>query len=337
MIKPVEVVLLSVLAAVRDSGGTVDPILDPGTANGYRYESAAGPIDKRNLERLAQSDHLERIFVDRISRCPWCRSHHLNMREICVACKSPRIVGVKLLHHFRCGYVGPQSEFAADSGGRRCPKCNGVLRDRGTDHDVPGPHFTCQTCGIFFQLPEIGALCLGCRRRTQGDDLEKVVFEDVNGYRVSPFGASALRLGYLHPSGEEQLTESDVPLLRRSVLMAFLDDERRRQNRFRSKFSLLVLSTEPPVTNGVVPDERDLLLGISQFLSETDKLGRFDERHYLVLLPSTEAKAATKLAHKLSTDKLPVFRQWQLKAQVASLHAGALTIEGLDSLLKSDG
>ncbi|MDE2571447.1 MAG: hypothetical protein KGM44_02860 [bacterium] len=328
--------LFRVLAIVQGLGGNVLPDWDRVSDRGVTYNARGEPLDDRDLESLVQSDHLERIFMDRISRCPWCRSHALNMREVCVSCKSPRIVAVQLLHHFRCGYVAPEYEFTAESDGRRCPKCHGMLRDRGTDHDAPGPHFTCQSCDSSFQVPEIGAVCLGCGRQTHSDDLQRIIYEDVYGYKLSPLGAAALRAGSLQPKQTEQLTEFDLPLLRRSVFMAFLDDERKRRRRFHSTFNVLLVTTEPPVIDGAAPDERALIETIAEFLTETDKLGRLDECQYLVLLPSVDSKTASALARKLSSDPSSILREWKLQAQVVvGLLDGAPTPEGIAASLRA--
>ena len=188
--------LFGILRAVDESGG-VTPSWDASSDRGYVYKAAGGEVDRRVLEALADDGYLERVFVDRISRCPACKNHHLNMREVCVACKSANIVPIELLHHFRCGYVAPVDSFVAEADGRRCPKCHGLLRGRGTDHDVPGPQFECRDCGISFQLPEIGAVCLNCGHHTHGDDLQTIIYETVNRYKVSALGATALRRGSL--------------------------------------------------------------------------------------------------------------------------------------------
>lgn len=196
--------LFQTLLVVHEHGG-VAPSWDARSDRGFTYQANGREIDRRDLEALARREYLESIFVDRISRCPACKSHHLNMREVCVACKSPHIEPLELLHHFRCGYVAPTGAFVAEIDGRRCPKCHGILRDRGTDHDVPGPQFTCNDCGISFQLPEIGALCLSCGRHTQGDALASIVYEDVHRYKLTPFGLSAVRRGALLGDEAEQL------------------------------------------------------------------------------------------------------------------------------------
>jgi hypothetical protein len=325
--------LFSALVSVRDASGTVSPRWTPDGDTAYAYVANGRRIDESALESLAQSDHLDRVFVERISRCPSCQSHLLNMREVCAGCKSPRVYPVELLHHYRCGYVAPAYEFELERDGRRCPKCHGVLRDRGTDHDVPGPHFACQSCNRSFQVPELGAVCLSCGSVLSGTDLEKILFEDVWAYRVSLLGAAALRAGSLHVADNERLTEYDLPILRRSVFMQYLEDERRRSKRFHTRFALLLLTVSPPADDFVVVDEAALLAAVVEQLAETDKIGRYDERHYLALLPSLDTRSAEKLAKRLASSTVAALRLWNLTAQMIDLPEGAPLGESLHASL----
>jgi hypothetical protein len=254
----------------------------PATERGFGYVSGGTDVDDRDLERLAQSGHLEPVFVDRITRCPSCQSHSLNMREICVACKSSRIVAVELLHHFRCGYVAPSYEFPLEAeGGRRCPKCHGRLRDRGTDHDCPGPSFTCQACDVSFQMPELGGLCLGCGTHLSGNDLDKIIYEDVVAFKLTSVGLAALRRGRLNateppPAVPKDNEDADLPVIGRSMLLAFLEDERKRHQRFGSTFSVLFVSTTPPSSDSIPYDERALAEAVRASITDTDKFGRYE-------------------------------------------------------------
>lgn len=327
---------LHLLSTIRDGGGSVFPTWNVTAEHGFEYRVDSRLLDEAALEALARSDHLERIYVDRVSRCPECKTHLLNMREVCIACGSPRISSVELLHHFRCGYVSPSYEFPVDKDGRRCPKCHGALRNRGTDHDVPGPHFICESCSRSFQMPEIGAFCLSCGTHFRGNDLDRIIYEDVYGYKLTPFGVSALRLGRLDPAGGDSINEYDLPLMRKSIFMAFLEDERKRRQRFGTPFSLLLLTVAPPESDAATrASEPELLENVVAFLSETDKLARFDDHHYLLLLPSTDPKKGANLAKRISTAETPVLQEWALSAQAIDVPEGGPAIDRVASSLAS--
>ena len=181
------------LSLLRDAGGAATPQWAPRTERGYAYVVGNATVDEHALQNLAQNDFVRAIFFDRISRCPSCRSHLLNMREVCPTCKSAQVESAELLHHFRCGYVAPISELAPVDGAR-CPKCGVLLRHRGRDYDSPGPSFTCGGCGRIFGLPEIGAVCLRCGKNINGTELAKVICEDLFAYEITQAGLDALDL-----------------------------------------------------------------------------------------------------------------------------------------------
>lgn len=186
--------LLRVLAAVPD-GSLLAPVWQPASHAGFVYvtgdqlASAADAIE--DLETLSSQGYLERTFVERLSLCSHCTSHALNVHESCPQCASSNLTSFKALFHFRCGYVGPTESFKAEADGLRCPKCNRILADLGTDHDSPGEYFECRACSAKFQAPNVGARCLACGATFTGD--EETGHRDVFAYRLTARGKTALR------------------------------------------------------------------------------------------------------------------------------------------------
>ena len=307
--------LFAALCSINTAGGTVFPRWSPATDSAIAYVVNDRELDVRDLDALVDRDLLRRIYVDRVSRCPGCRSHHLNVREICTACHSSHIASVELLHHFRCGYVAPSYEFAPEPGGRRCPKCHGVLRHRGTDHDVPGPHFVCKACSIGFQVPEIGLLCLACGTQTSGNDLEKILYQDVYGFAITSLGLQTLAHGtMLDGARDGEHPEDNSPVLRRSEFVSLLNDERKRREHFHTSFSLLSLSFNPLVDE-LKSGEQAFVAAIQAEISEVDKIGRFGDGHFMVLMPCTNDRHAQLLARKLNSSPSPTLREWKLHAE----------------------
>ncbi len=331
----VEIELLSVL---RDAGGSATPQWEATTERGYRHHAGNRTIDEPALEALVRDGYAEAIFFDRISRCPACRSHVLNMREVCTGCKSPHVLATELLHHFRCGYVAPAGDFAVERDGRRCPKCLGTLQHRGTDYDSPGPSFACGSCGLPFQLPEIGAVCLSCGNKICGADLEKIIYEDISSYKITPLGMSALRSSAADAvlrnafADSQKLTEDGLPVLRRRIFETLLDDEQKRARRFKTPFGLLLLTARPPSESSAASDERALVTSISRSLTDTDKIGRYDATRYLVLLPQCDRPSVAQAAHKLTSAEDRVLRQWDVDVRTIDVSPDALNLD-LDSLV----
>ena len=279
-----------VLQQVQQYGGHLLPQWQVGHAQGYthfpQFETDVAEQMMQDLEYLASADYLDKQFFDRLSVCPSCGSHHVNVREACSTCKSPHISPVSLLHHFRCGYVGPADAFVHDGKGRICPKCHGRLEDLGTDHDVPGENFTCHSCHASFQVPEVEGLCMACQTRTPGDQL---LHKDIHSYRLNSLGMAALTNGHLFDQEEEQLLEGDGrPIYRRHVFLFLLEDEMRRAKRYGTAFSLIMLRLAP----GTDAKTEKLVFHMAASLRSSDKIGRYSEDRLMILLPATDRAGA---------------------------------------------
>src|SRR5579871_5946385 len=116
--------LLRTLSLVpKDS--RLDPQWEPRARLGFTYRGAEAFDENHlieDLDNLADSGYLERIFVERLMICPTCRSHSVNVHEACVTCNSSNLQTITSYFHFRCGYIGPESAFGKDPNGLRCPK-----------------------------------------------------------------------------------------------------------------------------------------------------------------------------------------------------------------------
>ncbi len=291
---------LDALRAVQRAGGNLRPQWHAGAAKGYSHfpdlDDESAEKLTRDLDYLARIDHLDRLFFDRLTVCPSCGSHQVNVREVCSDCKSPHITPVALLHHFRCGYVGHADVFPRDAnGGRRCPKCHGHLQDLGTDHDSPGVNFLCHGCHASFQVPDVESICLSCHARSASDQL---LHQDIYSYRLNSLGMSALSNGKLLEFDGNPLFEGNGSgIYRRQVFMAMLEDERCRAQRYGSRFVLLALRLNADTPE----DTKQLTCCLEKALRRPDKIGRYDDRHVLLLMPeSYEEDAFNWLEHALS-------------------------------------
>jgi hypothetical protein len=290
--------LLRALSIVEGAGGTLEPAWDPLARDGFAYRGTGSALDDlalaADLEQLADENYLDRVFVDRLSLCPHCTSHALNVREICLTCGSPNLTHMKTILHFRCGYVGPVTAFKEEPNGRRCPKCGKLFDNLGTDHDSPGDYFICRTCNAEFQVPEVGARCLACGAKFGGTDMAKIVTRDVFAYRINALGNAALADGRLRDAPAEVLVD-EAGIYRRSVMIAHVEDERKRRLAGGGEFGVIVIGAG---TNGT-PHALDgtLANAVRATLGVTDRLGRLDRNHLVALLPGAGA-ARTKAALK---------------------------------------
>jgi uncharacterized OB-fold protein len=292
---------LGLLRRIAEAGGRVEPNPNPQARYGYDY-LALGESAEDDLAYLVGRDYLEQHFFERVTLCPKCTGHHLNVREICPGCRKSNLTTEVLLHHFRCGYVGRQSEFTStegDAGSRVCPKCNHALRHLGTEYDRMGRTQLCRECGLVSEAPPVEALCLACATRTPAENLVGI---DFFGYVLTSLGHAAIRRGALLESEDELLFVASAPLYRPRVMREFVNQEVRRLGHFKGGFSMLVI--ELALGPGEDGEDNDAsqwlwLTRLRQCLRDVDLIGQMAEGIFVVLLPNTRLRGAEALQQRI--------------------------------------
>jgi hypothetical protein len=286
---------LDLLCRIARAGGAISPKADPHAEHGYSY-AAIGDDVGGDLDFLARGNYLDRRFFDRVSLCPGCGAHHLNVREICPSCRRAHLVTEGLLHHFRCGYVGIPAEFTpTKDDGYVCPKCNGRMHHLGTQYDRLGKAFRCRGCGVISENPPVEAVCLACGTRTPGENL---VSAEVYSYAVTSRGAAAIRrASLLDDDGEDSVSVADTPVHSRAVTLQFIEHFRQCLQEFNSAFSVLLAEAR------AIPEEAD---GLAPWLTrlrgavrDVDVVGQLADARFIVLMPQTKRRAAEALAQKV--------------------------------------
>ncbi|MCG8468818.1 MAG: hypothetical protein MJB57_11530 [Gemmatimonadetes bacterium] len=151
--------------AVR--GGTFAPrqtVLHPAGWTYDRLEPLADSADgdvARLLMLLAERQLLEGEFVARTHSCSSCNCAFLNFQETCPRCTSADLLVQDWVHHFRCAYTGPMSDFEYE-GRLVCPKCEHLLRHLGTDYDKPAIVYQCRECENEFHEADVVSACYQC-------------------------------------------------------------------------------------------------------------------------------------------------------------------------------
>jgi hypothetical protein len=293
---------LNLLRQIAVAGGKLAPDAKPHAEHGYAY-AAIDVEDERDLVNLARRGYLEKRFFDRVSLCPKCSSHYLNVREICPTCRGAHLTSEGLLHHFRCGYVGIPSEFSPGADGSYlCPKCNCRMHHLGSEFDRLGKAFVCRGCGVISENPPVEAVCFACGTRTPAEDLvSKVVFS----YVLTSSGAAAIRRESLLDPDEELVSDADAPVYRRKVILGFLDHEMKRLQCFKSGFSVLLAHCAKP---GMDQSDEDLvqwLTRLRQCLREVDLIGQLADSLYIVTLPQTKRREAEALRQRIVAELGP--------------------------------
>ena len=291
--------LLGALKAVPPDG-TLEPSWEPQARSGFVYRGTGSDLlDDRladDLEYLADRDYLERVFMERVSLCGNCGSHAVNVHEACMSCASSNLVQFKALLHFRCGYVGPVSAFREERQGLRCPKCNRILADVGTDHDSPGEYFRCKSCASMFQVPDIGARCLSCGSRFSGAAMQSIGHRDAFAYRLTNLGRAAVKENRLMEETPEESGTEGVE--RRHVVLQEVEDARRSRIDGGEKFGVLVIRCG---TNGTVLPQSDVAAAIRRTVSQKFSLGRLDAQHLVMFVPNASASTVKSLSGQLGS------------------------------------
>jgi hypothetical protein len=287
---------LGLLRQIAEAGGRILPTADPLVDRGYQYLGLGDATDG-DLTALARRNYLEKRFFDRVSLCPKCASHHLNVREVCAGCRRAHLSKEGLLHHFRCGYSGLVSEFPpGDDSSRVCPKCARRMHHLGTEYDRLGNAFVCRECGLISENPPVEALCLACATRTPAEDLVSV---DVFGYVLTSEGMAAIRRGSLLDNDDEFVFVAGAPFYRRPIILEFLDHEMKRLASFNSRFSLLLIDCADAAGEADGGQPPAWVTPLRQYLREVDLLGQLADARYVVILPQTKRRAAEELRRQI--------------------------------------
>ena len=293
---------LWLLRRIADAGGRIAPSANPQAKYGYEYP-ALGDCAETDLIFLARRDYLEERFFDRVSLCPKCTSHHLNVRETCPSCHGAHIANEGLLHHFRCGYSGILSEFpTGEDGSRLCPKCNRRMRHLGTEYDRLGKAFVCHDCGVISENPPVEAVCRCCGAHTPAEDL---VAAEVVSYVLTSLGSAAIRRGELLDRVEPLLYVGGPPLYRRTVILEFLDHEIRCLHYFKRTFSVLLVEHPLEISHEGEGSPGAWLTRLSECLREVDLVGQLAETVFVVILPQTKRREVEALRQRILAELGP--------------------------------
>jgi CheY-like chemotaxis protein/ribosomal protein L40E len=186
----------------------------------------------REAEALCEHGFLRREFFDRFHVCPQCDSHRLHVREECRKCHSSQLEEEQYLHHFRCAYQGPESDFRR--GDRLvCPKCRYELTHFGYDYDRPGSMVACEACGNAASEPAVGFVCLDCGGHVDADVAPP---RDLYSYYLTDQGIGFAELGHsLLGTATHALRFADLPL----ELVVALNGAAKRYNETKEPFTLI--------------------------------------------------------------------------------------------------
>ena len=223
------------LARISASDAPLTPSYDPLDRTLVTYNTVLnGRVILDITKKLVDSGLLTPSFFDRFHFCNECGASQFNVREECPSCHSSNLGEESFIHHFKCAYQGPESDFhVGDS--LICPKCSKDLSHFGRDYDKPGTMIICAGCGHTTSEPKVGFICLNCGSHADGD---KILTRDISSYTLTENAIKFLEAGHAFLGlAQQTLRFADLPL----DLVVALNNEERLFNEEGTSFVLLEL------------------------------------------------------------------------------------------------
>ena len=190
--------IFKLLQFLFSRGTGLAPFPDRFSRTNYYYPFLSDLLDdvddSKAMEVVAQARKkgflVEDQLLDKVHLCDNCGSAHHNLRETCKSCGSIDLKIQDLIHHFRCAYVGPETDFIQEHSDELvCPKCQKFLRHIGNDYDKPSHIYVCNSCDDPFQDPRFTYHCVDCRtsndiHHLQEFEIRKMVLSTKGKYLV---------------------------------------------------------------------------------------------------------------------------------------------------------
>lgn len=243
------------------------------------------------LKRGEEEGWLEPAIIDRVNLCKDCYGGYLNFRESCTKCNSIDLKSIEMIHHFRCAYIGPASDFEKNDK-LICPKCDKELRHIGIDYDKPSEVNQCNDCGHQSQESTMKALCVDCGTE---NDLQYLQTRSISQYQMTAFGQDLAIGGFKKFDPKEVPSKEDHRIVPYDVwVILFRQEQQRTQLRkINSHVGLLRLREEALSHLDQTTREkimRECILTMSHYFRPVDFVSAKDLNLFLILMPEIKDK-----------------------------------------------
>ena len=238
---PVSNIALKVLRFLFVREKRAIPVKTVATRYGFSYPDLELFLQKADeslfgvLDFLKQQCLLTTDFVEKAYFCNQCGSAFLNFLEQCPHCQSADLAVEDLVHHFKCAFVAPATEFQRN-GQLICPKCEQKLNDIGVDFDKPSIVYTCNECSHVTQEPEVMTACYNCGKKALP---ENQVHRTMYAYTLTGLGENCAVYGL--ESLFRNVLDKSVPLIPYESFLSILRMEISRIHRYKKSQSSLIL------------------------------------------------------------------------------------------------
>lgn len=237
------------------------------------------------LQQLAKKSYVNLSVLDRINLCHSCESSYLNFHETCSKCKSLDLHYENLIHHFRCAYIGPESDFKHDDQ-MICPKCDKELKHIGIDYDKPSEIAHCHHCDHTSQETHMQARCVDCGTK---NELSQLSSHDIHSFTITSIGEHWICNDILKEDDHEKLR--DLRLVPKNIFNLLVEQEKNRvknkssQSSFLAEFRIdlqLFIHLNTEFKDKLKDEICDILIKYSR---EIDVVTASDYAHYRLLFP----------------------------------------------------
>ena len=275
---------------------------------GFRYNFVNYLVPNLELNQfldlvndMKKVGYINTKLAERVNLCRDCSSSYLHFVETCHKCKSVDIETESLIHHFRCAYIGPESDFQQDDV-LICPKCDKVLRHIGVDYDKPSEIINCNSCNHQSQQSAIVANCVDCGKE---NDLTSLHSKEMYNISLTEQGKNLA----INPNSlfSEYKDEKDHKLeleIDQSTfdLLARQESKKKQEKKYASYVLEILFSEEALVT--LVPSEiRTFQLEFKKilvnYLQEIDLFTAVSPLNYKLLLISKTERYAQDMTETL--------------------------------------
>lgn len=317
-----------ILRFLHSRGGRqLTPVRNLASGYGYSYPVAQYVLATEPGEEVGLLEQMEAERVlggelrDRVSLCPFCQSCHINFREVCPHCGSLRFREEVTLHHYRCAYVGKESEFRSGVA-LVCPKCRRELRHIGVDYDRPAENVWCEECERNFSETAVSCFCLACGRTFEP---EQVVPMEIKSYRLTREGTASAEDAVLPVYRFTDVVREEVGFYRPEVFRELLRLEVLRTTRYGYESTLARLRVarfEEILEEEGRERARELRQELARILRETfretDILAELGDEETLVIFTHTDASGVGVALDRLKEQMRSVLKK-ELEFQTASV------------------
>ncbi len=274
------------------------PFRDRSAAIGYTFPFLSNLIKAGEnhllldvLKKGEEEGWLDPVIIDRVNLCKDCYGGYLNFRESCTKCHSIDLKSIEMIHHFRCAYIGPASDFEKNDK-LICPKCDKELRHIGIDYDKPSEVNQCNNCGHQSQESTMKALCVDCGTE---NELQYLQTRAISQFQLTAFGQDLAIGGFKKFDPKEVPSKEDHRIVPYDVwVILFRQEQQRIQLRkISSRLGILrlretTLSHLDQTTREKIM--RESILTMSHYFRPIDFVTAKDLNLFLILMPEIKDK-----------------------------------------------